>query len=91
MADRWRYLYCSAPAAAVVPKRVWTVTPTVPVPAGAIAVIELAEVAVKPCASVSPNFTAVASARFDPLILTAVPPADGPSAGAIPLAEGDEP
>jgi hypothetical protein len=56
-----------------------TVTSTVPLPAGAMAVIELAELTVKLEAFVEPNRTAVAPLKLVPAIVTAVPSAAGPT------------
>ena len=61
-----------------------TVTSTVPVPGGAVAVIEEAESAVT-VAGVEPKSTAVAPARSDPLMVTLVPPAGGPVDGVTPV------
>lgn len=60
-----------------------TVTSTVPaVPGGEVAVIEVAEVTLKPAALVEPNFTVVAPPNPVPVIVTDVPPAAGPLLGA---------
>src|ERR1700689_5346733 len=67
---------------ALVPVGVVTVTYTVPVPAGASAVIEVDEVTMKLGACADPNLTAVAPASSSPLIVTSVPPAAGPLSGA---------
>ena len=71
------------------PPAVTTVTSTVPaVPAGLVTTI---------CVAVSltivrrwlvPNITAVALARFVPVIVTVVPPAAGPAAGLMPVTVG---
>jgi hypothetical protein len=66
----------------LVPPGVLTVTSTVPVPAGAVAVIEVGEPTLKLVAAVEPNFTAVASWSSVPVIVTVVPPAVGPLAGS---------
>ena len=79
-----RYVNRSAEDVAEVPLAVVTVTSTTPVPAGLVAVI---------CVSVSlvivaarlPKSTAVAPAKFTPVIVTDVPPARGPVAGLIPV------
>ena len=57
-----------------------TVTWTVPVPAGEVAVIEDGPLIVK-VALLEPNFTAVTSDRFVPVMATLVPPAAGPLVG----------
>ena len=63
-------------------------TSTVPVPAGAVAVIEVAELTVKPVALVTPNFTADAPMKPVPVIVTDVPPAVGPDVGEIDVTLG---
>ena len=74
----------SADEVALVPSGVVTVTSTVPVPGGAVAVIEVAESAAM-VAGVEPKSTAVAPDRSVPVMVTLVPPAGGPVAGAIPV------
>jgi len=64
------------------------VTSTVPVPAGDVAVIDVAELTTKLAALVAPNFTAVAPVRLVPVIVTEVPPAVGPEVGAIDVTVG---
>ena len=60
------------------PPAVVTVMSTVPaLPAGAVAVMEVAELKVK-LALVEPNFTAVAPVKLVPVMATEVPPAVGP-------------
>lgn len=58
-------------------------TPTAPVTvtAGAVAVIDVAEMTLNPVAGVVPNFTAVAPVRFVPVMVTTVPPRMDPVAG----------
>jgi hypothetical protein len=71
-----------------------TVISTVPVPAGEIAVIKVAEPTVKLAALAAPNFTADAPVNPVPAIATDVPPAAGPDVGAIDVtaaAAADEP
>ena len=63
------------------PPAVVTLTSTVPVPAGEVAVIWVAELTVKPVAAVAPNFTAVAPVKLVPVMSTLVPPAVGPDVG----------
>ena len=60
-----------------------TVTSTVFVPAGAVAVIWVAELTVKEVAFVTPNLTADAPVNPAPVITTVVPPVCGPEVGAI--------
>jgi hypothetical protein len=63
-----------------------TVTSTVPVPAGAIAVIEVALLTLNDAALVLPNLIDVAPAKLFPVILTLVP--GGPLAGDIRVTVG---
>jgi hypothetical protein len=78
----------SAADVADVPPAVVTVTSTVPVPAGEVAVIEVAELTVKLVALVAPNFTAVAPVNEVPVIVTDVPPVAGPEVGEIDVTVG---
>ena len=59
-----------------------------PVPGGAIAVIELAEFTVKLRALTEPNLTAVAPLKSLPLMRTDVPPAEGPALGLTAVTVG---
>ena len=69
-------------APAEVPPGVVTVTLTTPVtPAGAVTVIEVAEVKVRPVAATVPNLTEVAPTKLVPEMVTDVPPAPGPVIG----------
>jgi hypothetical protein len=61
-----------------------TVMSRVPVPAGAVAVIEASEFTVKLVAAVVPNLTEVAPVKPLPRRLTTVPPESGPVLGEIP-------
>src|SRR5579863_2341353 len=54
---------------------------TVPEPAGAVAVIWVAEFTVSVVAAVVPNLTAVTPTKFVPVMVTGVPPAVGPALG----------
>ena len=65
-----------------------TVTPTVPVPAGAKAVIWVSLLTVTPVAAADPKSTVDTPVNPDPLIVTRVPPASGPAVGVIELTEG---
>ncbi len=66
-----------------------TVIFTVPaLPAGEVAVICADEFTVKLVAALPPKSTAVAPFRFTPLMVTEVPPANGPAAGVTPLTMG---
>ena len=81
-------MYWSAALVALVPPVVATVTSTVPVPAGAVAVICEALLTVKPVAAVAPNVTAVALLKFEPVMVTLVPPAVGPAVGEMLVTVG---
>jgi hypothetical protein len=82
-------VYLSGEPVALVPPEVVTVTSTVPAaPAGAVAVIWVALLTVKPVAAFAPKLTAVAPVNPVPLIVTLVPPAVGPDAGLTPVTEG---
>ena len=78
----------SAADVADVPPAVVTLMSTVPVPAGEVAVIWVAELTVKLVAGVAPNATAVAPVKPVPVMVTDVPPADGPDAGEIDVTVG---
>ena len=56
-------------------------TSTVPVPAGAVALIDVALFTVKVVAADAPKVTAVAPVKLAPVIVIDVPPADGPLVG----------
>ena len=66
-------------------------TPTVPVPGGETAVIEVADCTPKLCADAAPNLTPVASPRFEPVIVTMVPPPSRPSFGSMWVTWGGTP
>ena len=70
------------------PFGVVTRTSTVPEPAGAVAVICVALLTVKPVAAVAPNVTAVAPPKFEPVMMTVVPPVDGPEVGEMLVTTG---
>ena len=70
-----------------VPLGLVTVMSTVPKPAGEVAVIEVAELTVKP-AGTAPNLTAVAPVKLVPVIVTVVPPMIGPDVGDIAVTVG---
>ena len=73
----------AAATAALGPPIVVTLTSTMPVPAGVTAVICVDESTVNDVAAVGPNETNVAPVKFDPVIVTVVPPASGPVDGEI--------
>ncbi len=78
----------SAAEVAEVPPTVVTVRSTVPVPAGAVAVREVAETTVKEVAAAVPKLTAVAPVRLVPVTVTLVPPAVGPLVGLTAVTVG---
>jgi hypothetical protein len=73
---------------ALAPPAVVTVICAVPVPAGEVAVIEVAEFTVKLAAAVAPNRTAVAPVKLVPVMVIVVPPAVGPLVGLTPVTVG---
>jgi hypothetical protein len=66
---------------ALVPPAVVTVTSTVPIPAGEVAVIWVVLLTVKEPAALLPNLTAVAPEKFVPVMVTLAPPDGGPVFG----------
>ena len=78
----------SAALVALVPPPVVTVTSTVPLLGGDVAVIEVALLTTNHAAAVLPNFTAVAPLRLVPVMVTLVPPALGPVLGLMPVTVG---
>jgi hypothetical protein len=73
---------------AEVPPGVVTVTLTVPVPAGEVAVIDVALLTTTPVAALAPKWTAVAPVKLVPVMVTLVPPAAGPDVGLMPVTVG---
>ena len=78
----------SADPTPLVPESVVTVTSTVPVPPGAVALIPVAEITEKCVATFVPKSTSVAPLKLLPLIVTSVPPAAGPLPGATAFTTG---
>src|ERR1700681_598654 len=80
----------SAAPVTLVPLPVVTVTSTVPaVPAGEVAVMEVALLTVKVEAGLlGPKFTADAPVRLVPVMVTEVPPVFGPEGGLTPVTVG---
>src|SRR2546421_732276 len=76
------------PVALVPPAGVVTVMSTAPVPAGGTAGIWVALPTVCEVAWVPPNWTAVAPVKPVPVIVTLVPPADGPFDGLTAVTVG---
>ena len=64
---------------------VTTVTSTVPVPAGLVAVIWVSESTTTFVAATMPKSTCVAPLKPDPVIVTVVPPVAGPEGGLTPV------
>src|SRR5262249_61461620 len=80
--------------AADVPAGVVTVPSTGPselTAGGDVAVIEVAELTVKPRAAIVPNRTAVAPLRWVPVMVTLVPPVTGPEVTLSPVTVGGLP
>ena len=74
---------------ALVPPAVVTSTFTTPVPAGLVAVQVVVEVQFTPVAATPPKLTVVAPMmKFEPLMVTRVPPLDGPDVGVIDVTAG---
>ena len=71
-----------------VPLGVVTVTSTVPVPAGDVAVIEVALLTTTPLAALVPNLTVAPVRNPVPVMVTLVPPAVGPALGLTALTVG---
>ena len=78
----------SAALVALVPPPVVTVTSTVLLLGGDVAVIEVALLTTNDVAAVAPNFTLVAPAKFVPVMVTLVPPALGPVFGLMAVTVG---
>jgi hypothetical protein len=73
---------------ALVPASVVTVTSTVPIPAGEVAVIWVALLTVKEPAALLPKLTAVAPEKLVPVMVTLVPPDAGPVFGLTLVTAG---
>jgi hypothetical protein len=71
-----------------VPPEFVTVTSTVPLPAGEVAVIDVALLTVNEVAGVPPNRTAFAPVKLLPAMIMGVPPAAGPLFGEIEVTDG---
>ena len=78
----------SAGDVALVPPGVVTVISMVPVPAGEMAVIFVAESTVKLEAALPPNITVVAPVNPVPITVTVVPPTNGPLVGEMLVTVG---
>ena len=82
-------MYWFAALVALVPPVVVTRTFTVPaLPAGAVAVICVALLTVKPVAAVAPKVTAVVPVKPVPVMVTLVPPAVSPAVGEMLVTVG---
>ncbi len=66
------------------PPALVTVTSTMPVPAGLVAVIRVEELTANAGTDVAPNRTDVASVKPLPVMMTVVPPPVGPEFGLMP-------
>ena len=84
----WYVNWSAGRRSALVPAEVVTLTSTVPVPAGLLAVIVVLLTTTTPVAAVVPKLTAVAPVNPVPVIVTGVPPAAGPLAGLMPVTTG---
>jgi hypothetical protein len=83
------YVKSSAAVSALVPESFVTRTLTVPLRAGLMAVQWLAEEQLTLVPAFAPNFTVVApTVKFEPVIVTLVPPAVGPNIGLIFVTTG---
>ena len=78
----------SAALVADVPLPLVTVTSTVPVPAGLVAVIEVEELTVIAVPALAPNVTVELAVKSVPVMVTAVPPASGPESGLMAVTVG---
>ena len=78
----------SALTGGLVPAGVVTVTLTVPVPAGAVAMTDVGETTVTPVASTVPKSTVAPGSKLSPLIVTDVPPPVVPWLGETPVTTG---
>jgi hypothetical protein len=81
-------VYRSAAPVALVPSGVVTVTSTVPLPGGDVAVICVSLLTVNAVAAVEPNPTRVAPVKPVPVIVTVVEPLAGPEDGATLVTAG---
>jgi hypothetical protein len=84
-------VYLSFALVELVPPAVVTLTSTVPVPAGATAMIWPGVSEVIEVAGVAPNCTAVAPPRLDPVIVTEFVPPVGPAEGDTAVTVGGPP
>ena len=71
-----------------VPEEVLTITSTVPLPAGLVAVIWVALTTLNLLAGVCPNVTLETPVKFVPTIVTLVPPVVYPVFGLSPVTVG---
>ncbi len=66
-----------------------TVTSTVPAPAaGEVTVTSLGETTTRPVPGTEPKLTALAPAKLVPVMVTVVPPANGPATGLMAATVG---
>jgi hypothetical protein len=85
---RVAYVYMSDVLNALVPPGLVTVTLTVPVPPGEIAVMTFADLTLTRMALADPNLTAVAPAKLLPVTVTDVPPWTRPSLACTSVTTG---
>src|SRR4051794_35640367 len=83
-----RYVKRSPALGELVPPGVVTSTSTTPVPGGETAVIDSTDSTANLRASVAPKRTALAAARFVPLMVMVSPPAWAPLAGSSAVTAG---
>jgi hypothetical protein len=81
------YVNLSAALTALEPPPVVTMMSTVPVPAGEVAAIVVSLTTKNPF-SMPPHVTAIAPVNPEPVIVTPVPPAGGPTFGLTPVTTG---
>src|SRR5438105_21343 len=85
------YVKKSAGEVAEVPAGVVTVTSTVLTFGGEVAVMLVSESTVKVAGAPAPKLTALAPVKLVPVIVTTVPPDDGPVLGETPVTVGTDP
>ena len=83
------YTNWSATLITLAPDAVTTTMSTGPAPlAGDVATMDVSDTTVNVVAATDPNLTADAPEKFEPVIVTDVPPAIGPTAGLTPATTG---
>jgi hypothetical protein len=84
------YVKSSAAVSALVPDALVTRTLTVPLPAGLVAVHWFAVAQTTLVPALAPKATPVTPVKFEPVIVTTVPPPVGPNIGPIFVTTGGE-